>query len=59
MDTLGLAGGNLTTGRSGIAGSGTQTAALGFGGYVFPGGTNATEEYDGTSWGPGGNLSCS
>jgi hypothetical protein len=31
-----------------LAGIGTQTAALAFGGY--PPFTNATEEYDGTSW---------
>jgi hypothetical protein len=35
-----------------LAGAGTQTAALGFGGYTWPPATNrsATEEYDGTSW---------
>jgi hypothetical protein len=32
-----------------LAGCGTQTAALAFGGYVPPV-TGATEEYDGTSW---------
>ena len=53
------AGGNLSTKREYIAGAGTQTAGLGFGGqidsftYVV---TNATEEYDGTSWTAGGNL---
>jgi hypothetical protein len=32
-----------------LAGSGTQTAALGFGGLLQDS-TGATEEYDGTSW---------
>ena len=36
-----------------LAGAGTQTAALGFGGDPSP---NATEEYDGTSWTAGGNM---
>jgi hypothetical protein len=47
-------GGNLSTGRSSSAGTGegsTQNAA-----GIFGGGTNATEEYDGTSWTAGGNL---
>jgi hypothetical protein len=41
----------MNTARSGLGGAGIQTAALGFGGYN-PGAaaTNATEEYDGTSW---------
>jgi hypothetical protein len=43
-------GGNLNTSRTGIAGAGTQTAALGMGGYLFPGGSNAAETYNGTSW---------
>ena len=34
---------------------GTQTAALGAGGYA-PTQTNATEEYDGSNWTSGGNL---
>ena len=42
-------GGNLNTGRSGLAGAGTQTAALGFGGDVPPR-TGATELWNGTSW---------
>jgi hypothetical protein len=49
-------GGNLGTSRYAIAGAGTQTAALGFGGYTDPGFSAATEEYDGTSWTAGGNL---
>jgi hypothetical protein len=48
-------GGNLTTARYVLAGAGTQTAGLAFGGRN-PGDSNATEEYNGTSWGPGGNL---
>ena len=37
--------------------AGTQTAALGMGGYIGGGThTNATEEYNGTSWTSGGNL---
>jgi hypothetical protein len=39
----------LNTARSYLAGAGTQTAALGFGGQTPPN-TGATEEYDGTSW---------
>jgi len=42
--------GNLNTSRTGISGAGTQTAALGAGGYLFPGGSNHTETYNGTSW---------
>jgi hypothetical protein len=33
-----------------LAGVGTQTAALAFGGYAGAAYTGATEEYDGTSW---------
>jgi len=49
------AGGNLGTARSGLAGAGTQTSALGAAGYTTTQVTN-TEEYDGTSWTAGGNL---
>jgi hypothetical protein len=45
------------TGRSSIAGCGTQTAGLGFGGYTFPGGSNSTEEYDGQCLDSRWNLS--
>jgi hypothetical protein len=48
-------GGNLTTARSGLAGAGTQTEALGFGGRN-PGVVANTEEYNGTSWSPSGNM---
>ena len=45
-------GGNLNQARSGMAGAGTQTAALGFGGAAPPGNPTyvLTEQYDGTSW---------
>jgi hypothetical protein len=41
----------LNTARAGLYGAGTQTAALAFGGNT-PGAptTNATEEYDGSTW---------
>jgi hypothetical protein len=39
----------LNTARYALAGCGTQTAGLAFGGED-PGTTGATEEYDGTSW---------
>jgi hypothetical protein len=42
----------LNTARHALAGCGTQTAALGFGGYkTIPPTTGATEEYDGTQLG--------
>jgi hypothetical protein len=40
---------NFKYGKISFAGAGTQTAALGFGGYTTAV-TAATEEYDGTSW---------
>jgi hypothetical protein len=43
-------GNNLNTARQQLAGAGTQTAALAFGGELAPGYTGATEEYDGTTW---------
>ena len=42
-------GGNLNTARTTAAGAGTQTAALGFGGYA-PGLSAASESYNGTAW---------
>jgi hypothetical protein len=48
-------GGNLATARKNLAGAGTQTAGLAFGGDPSP--TGATEEYNGSSWTAGGNLS--
>ena len=42
----------MNTARGAFAGAGTQTSALGFGGYstASPSGTGATEAYNGTSW---------
>ena len=50
-------GGNLNTARSNIAGVGTQTAALGFGGNQ-PGNPKSTanEQYNGSSWTELGDL---
>ena len=42
-------GGNLSTGRYGLAGAGLQTAALAVGGNIPPHAANV-EEYNGTSW---------
>ena len=54
------AGGALSVPRS-VAGlnAGTQTAGIAFGGYngTSFGNTNSTEEYNGSSWTGGGNLS--
>ena len=49
-------GGNLNTARRYLAGAGTQTAGLSFGGYDESVNTNVTEEYNGTSWSAGGSL---
>ena len=51
-------GNTMGTARYRLAGNGTQTAALGAGGYVYPSTTNntETEEYDGTNWSSGGAL---
>ena len=49
------AGGNMGTARRGLAGAGTQTTALGFGGFTTTV-SNATEEYSGYTWTTGGNL---
>jgi hypothetical protein len=43
-------GNNMNTARRFLAGTGTQTAALAFGGYTGPAYTGATEEYDGSTW---------
>ena len=53
------AGGALGTGRYLVAGAGTQTASLAFGGLSIQPATNsnATEEYNGSGWTTGGNLS--
>jgi|TARA_R100001244_G_scaffold84426_1_gene64962 hypothetical protein len=52
------AGGALGTARARLAGAGTQTVALGFGGGnpTSPFSTTATEEYDGSAWTGGGSL---
>ena len=52
-------GGNLQNGGVySLAGAGTQTAGLAFGGFNFTVGLlNLTEEYNGAAWGSGGNLS--
>jgi hypothetical protein len=42
-------GNNMNTARRALAGAGTQTEALAFGGYDTAN-TGATEEYDGTNW---------
>jgi hypothetical protein len=51
-------GGNLGTARYLLAGAGTQTAGLAFGGINGTGTTlySATEEYDGSAWTGGGNM---
>jgi len=44
-------GGNMGTARYNLSGCGTQTAALGFGGYIAgSGGVTLSEEYNGTSY---------
>ena len=52
-------GGALSTSRYSLAGAGTNTAALAFGGKTpsSPFVTNSTETYNGTSWSSGGALS--
>jgi hypothetical protein len=55
MVLLGLHGGSLNTARYGLAGAGTQTAGLAFGGEIAPV-TGATEEYDGSTWTTPGSL---
>jgi len=54
-------GGTMATARGSLAGCGTQTSALAFGGFISPATPNtaATEEYDGSSWTSGGNLGTS
>ena len=57
MDHLGLKEMNLNTVRDQMGGAGTQTAGLAFGGQLPPNAmSNATEEYDGTSWTSGNNM---
>jgi hypothetical protein len=47
MELLGQNPTGLNTARGYLAGAGTQTAALAFGGQPV---TGATEEYDGSTW---------
>ena len=47
-------GNDLNTARRLLAGAGTQTAGLAYGGH--PPNLNNSEEYDGTSWTEGNNL---
>jgi len=49
-------GGALNTGRNGLGASGTQTAGLAAGGNLGPSKVDNSEEYDGTSWTEGDNL---
>ncbi len=50
------AGGNLNTARASIQGAGIQAAAWGMGGELPGSTTNATENYDGTSWTTSGTF---
>ena len=57
-------GGSMGAGRYGLGAAGTQTAAVGFAGYVAnnppftppAGDSNRTEEYNGTSWTTGNTM---
>jgi hypothetical protein len=48
--------GSLGTARRLLAGTGTQTAGLAFGGLTATANTASTEEYSGFSWSAGGNM---
>jgi hypothetical protein len=49
--------GDLNTARAYLGGFGTQTAAVGCGGYIWgDGNKNLTEEYDGSSWTAGNAM---
>ena len=50
------AGGSLNTARYALAGAGTQTLGLAFGGYTGTAYSNSTEEYNGTSWAATTNM---
>ena len=50
------AGGNLIIARTRLAGAGTNTSALAFGGNVPSGPVSCTETYNGTSWSAGGAM---
>ena len=47
---------NMITSRRLLAGAGTQTAGLAFGGYPPTSSSNETEEYNGSGWSSGGNM---
>ena len=51
---------DMNTARIDVAGAGSQTSAIAFGGYPTyqspPSRTNISEEYDGTSWTSAGNM---
>jgi hypothetical protein len=49
-------GGNLATARYALAGAGTQTAGLAFGGYSGAVMVGQAEEYDGATWTAGGTM---
>jgi hypothetical protein len=50
-------GGSLAIARFGLAGAGSQSAGLAFGGFDNNSQTlTATEEYDGSTWSSGGNM---
>jgi hypothetical protein len=51
-------GAPLILGRDSLAGCGTQTSGLGFGGYApsLSANSNSTEEYNGSGWATGGNM---
>jgi hypothetical protein len=49
-------GGNLNTARYHLAGAGSQTETLAFGGFTGTANSNVTEEYNGSSWTSGGNM---
>jgi len=49
-------GGSLGTARSYMGRAGTQTAALGMGGYRIMGNFYETEEYDGSAWASSNNM---
>ena len=49
-------GGALNTARNGMGASGTQTAGLAAGGNLGPSKVDNSEEYNGTSWTEGDNL---
>ena len=53
--TIWTAGGTMATARQKLAGAGTQTAGLAFGGTTPPV-TGATEEYNGSAWTAGGTM---